>query len=221
MALYKHQVGRFMYLWTREKVPAQTTNHVVISAHGLFSLVNGMETCQSNVKLHFYCPHGTSLEDPKLELIMAGQVKASGPPVAPKSSQDYELAKYTNSDDNSTRHNTKNTETYKTIGALDTVFANKVADAKMIAGLTVASARQKRQAAFMEAGYSKWMDIITIRHRWKGLPGFFGKGPKLSSILKELDAAGYRYTDVHCSFCRAINADSPSSKPENLFDAIL
>ncbi len=44
-------------------------------------------------------------------------------------------------------------------------------------------------------------DVLTIRNRYRGFAAPLGV--RLSWVLGELDRCGYRYEQIHCSFCRS------------------
>ena len=52
------------------------------------------------------------------------------------------------------------------------------------------------------------MDVITIRNR------NIGSSPSLSELIIELQAAGYQYDVIHCSFCRGFSNGTNKGQQE-------
>ena len=88
----KTEVGRQIYVWSVNG--KKTTNTaVVISAHGMQTIINSRHTLPRNLKnIVFYAPHGTNLRDPLLENIIAGKVLPAE--ISKGDTQDYHLTKY-------------------------------------------------------------------------------------------------------------------------------
>ena len=186
MPLIQNVVGSSIYVWSK-KTGAPSEKRLVITSHGDESNINGMAAAgvPRSCKLVFYGPHGYMLRDPNLPALIAGNLVIHETVDRPQSSQDYQLQKYTNTNDTSTRHNEVG-ETYASIAGMLELFP-------MIAGMA-----QKAGENVYAANYSKQfgMDILTVRSRR------FHKDPKLSQVLQELWKSNYRYDEIHCAFCR-------------------
>lgn len=183
MALKRTAVGDVLYVWSSSSSKHAPT--AMISAHGGEAYVNGMDQAPI-VQLMYYSEHGHILTDPGIAYIVSGRC-VPAQTINSRKSQDYELSKYTNTSATSSgnsQHNTQG-ETYDSVGSLDAEF-KKLFD------------RQKGHNAVLEEIYGKGvaMDIITIRNR------NFHKDPKLSDVLKTLNKNGFKYSEIHCSFCR-------------------
>ena len=176
MPLFRHEVGKQLYVWTADK-GGKSQNAAMISAHGVQALIGGMDRVPKNIRLLFYSPHGQNLADNGLLSALSGALK---PVPASGQGQDYTLEKYQNSA--RTRHN-QGTEDYGAIAGMPELFAGFVSD--------------PRASAEQIAMFSKLkMDIITIRNRR------MMASPRLSTVLLELHAKGFSYTEIHCNFCR-------------------
>lgn len=182
MKLFRHAVGKQLYVWSSSS-SGKSRDVAVISAHGCGALVNGMDTAPKGIKLIFYCPHGYSLEDPKIETIVAG---VTPPAIGPHKVQDYWLTKYQEAESKTAR--TRPAETYKDIYELPELFAKMHAFGE----------KYDKSANYADIK----MDVVTIRNR------AFHISPRLSWVLKELWANGYKYSEVHCSFCRPTFSDA-------------
>ena len=180
--LYRHDVGDHLVVWTQSKEPGRQQDNVIISAHGISALVNGMDSAPKAPKLHFYSPHGFNLNDPSIASVAMGNAHAVTEPYL---SQDYALSKYTNTNEIEKSwfhsHHNKAKESYKTIAELDDQFA-----------------QLKINYPGLAEKFTWKFDIITLRNRPLKM------GPKLSSILKDLwsSQADYHYKNIHCALCR-------------------
>jgi hypothetical protein len=184
MALIKNEVGDLICVFSKNN-GKQSSKRVVITSHGTDSKVNGMESAPGNIKLVFYGPHGWALEDPSVANISAGNLVPLEK-VTARLSQDYQLSKYTNSEENTTDHNKVN-ESYVSIAAMEKNFEF----------LREFALKQRTPQMNWANNFSKLsMDIITVRNRR------IYKNPLLSTVLKELAKEGYCYEEVHCCFCR-------------------
>jgi hypothetical protein len=210
MALIQNEVGPTkeskLYVWSATK-GAPSNKKAVITAHGGGAWISGMGSAPS-CTLVFYSPHGHILNDPSLSAIISGSVLPCGEPVNSKASQDYSLAKYTDTT-GKIKHN-KAGETYATVGGLDDAFKQQTASANsriamnneaISAGVKVPGIdlhQVVKSATAEEARYAAGvsMDVITIRNR-----GWLSS-PKLSEVITLLWKYGYKYDEIHCNFCR-------------------
>ncbi|MDF1505169.1 putative adhesin [Roseisolibacter sp. H3M3-2] len=183
MTIRKTEVGDVLNIWS-----ASTGKHAstaVITAHGGDAYVNGMDKAP-DYTLAYYSDHGHILSDPSIMYILTGR-SIPCQTIQSRASQDYELTKYTNTSatvTGSRQHNTGG-ESYDSIRSLEQEFSKGLA-------------RQRGSGSAQEQVYlaGMKMDVITIRDRK------FYASPKLSDVLKILDKHKYRYTTLHCSFCR-------------------
>jgi hypothetical protein len=193
--LVQNAVGEKVYVWSkRTGGPSSDANgQCVISAHGAQSVINSRFPIR-NVKLIFYNPHGSSLVDPGIKSIMTGG-KLPTEVVASGTCRDYLLSKYQG------RHQGgrgPGSETYEFIGGLGDqvegqaeIWRDIYRDAFKRGDIDAL-----RQASHLLSRYNSWMDIVTIRHRPLKID------PMLSEVITALQKAGYRYTTIHCVFCR-------------------
>lgn len=202
MSLYRHPVGEKLYVWTMNSADGPSKKSALISAHGMYSCMNGMETAPLNLQLHYYSPHGYVLNDPGLDAVLTGSV-AIKESVAARKSRDYVLGKYQNSATN--RHNTMG-EDYEIILNTPERFERIAGAANVRIALpprgTTRSMgiRDRKQLERFENGDVK-MDVITVRNRR------FMAMPRFSWVIMELIRHGYRYEAIHCSFCRSFLSD--------------
>jgi hypothetical protein len=172
-------------VWSKtKKGPSPGCTECVISSHGAIPFINWPAFWIKGVTLVFYAPHGQSVKV-SLEDVITGSVKAE-PTIKSGKGQDYELSKFQGA-----KRGAKG-ETYEIIRTQDDTLAGKFTDKEMenLANLYVGHEK------YMER-YKKWMDVVTIRNR-----KFHSSNVMLSAVLKELHDNGYKYTTVHCSFCR-------------------
>lgn len=184
-------IGNSLYLHRAKAGPVTPGHHLLISAHGVFLQELGLfgRPLRTRVpawtQLHFYAPHGDSILDPTVPAILAGDFQVfetirPGSPVV-----DYRLSKYQG------RHGSVN-ETYASI--TNNLDANEaVLDA-------IQQAAAKGRAIKRGPNFAFHFDVLTIRNRW-WMKGSLGE--KLSDVLGALQGAGYRYENIHCSFCRS------------------
>jgi hypothetical protein len=208
------ELGDHIYLWTTAAngMPAPAC---VITAHG--DSVPGQSQAMKAQRflvptLHYFCEHGDSARDPGLVIVTghSGKVVESIP--ADKS-QDYALAKYTNSKPGSTKHNSAD-ESYDAIRGISSnllkpteVYAENAFNimrsrqqAQDAGAEDFAADLLERAGASLEAALAPKVtfDVITVRNRFS----FGNTEVKLSDILEQLDTHGYFYSDIYCSFCR-------------------
>ncbi|MCA9543661.1 MAG: hypothetical protein KC613_04705 [Myxococcales bacterium] len=184
-------IGDSLYLHRAKAGPITPGHHLLISAHGVFvqELAFFGRPLSTRVpawcQLHFYAPHGDSILDPTVPAILSGSYQVfetirPGSPVV-----DYRLSKYQG------RHGSVN-ETYESI--TENLRANEaVLD-------TIQQQAAKGRAIKFGPNFAFHFDVLTIRNRWWMKASV---GEKLSDVLQALATAGYRYENIHCSFCRS------------------
>ncbi len=191
-------VGDKFYLFRHDpqRPVDPATDHLLITAHGGYMNVNGplgskTFTVPGWTRLHFYAPHGSTIANPGIYDIMKGEyqvLESAGP-----GSQvtNYELSKFQG------RHGDAN-ETYESIGKDVARNADQLSYQEEI----MTSGRAKgpgRNFAFN-------FDVLTIRNR------VLRSDPTLKEALETLGRQGFRYENIHCSFCRSgMVGDSPSA----------
>ena len=171
-----------------------TEDHLLITAHGGYASKGGVfskKTKQFKVpgwcQLYFYGDHTFTLKDPKIYPIMKGEYQVKMTIPSGGMVMDYELSKYQG------KHGNKD-ETY------DSIKSNIDQNNKAVTGDDF-EYRNKQSR-----NYQYSFDVLTVRNR-------VGSGdPTLSELLKALDQGGFRYENIHCSFCRSDMSvdDSPS-----------
>lgn len=210
MQLCQNELGSKLYIWTKTAGAASPgVKECVISAHGGQTIINSRFEVKG-VTLRFYCPHGYALTDPGLEAVITQSVRHCQE-VKDGKVQDYVLSKYQG------KHN-KAGETYQKIGGLAETLekgSSDLMDATLdFLGKYAEETNEKRKAKFLEIvdrniaqleSKGRWMDIITLRNRRMRFD------LNLSEVIKKLNASGYGYTTVHCSFCRCPMFGGPGS----------
>jgi hypothetical protein len=207
--LVQNAVGEKLYVWSKSQgMPSPDAGgRCIITSHGAQSMINSTFPINNKVKLIFYCPHGSNLLDPGTENIMKGE-KQPTEVLDAGHSQDYVLSKYQKNGGG------PRTETYDTIAKL----GDRIAGLAQIWSNAMDDAAQKGdgdafwQAALLLGKHTNWMDVVTIRNR----PVKFD--PTLSEVIKVLHNAGYRYTTIHCVFCRGPQLpwkSAPEFRPPN------
>jgi hypothetical protein len=185
--LVQNAVGEKLYVWSQRhgKPTPDAKGRCIITAEGTQSIINSKFPVK-DVQLIFYAPHGSLLKDPGIRSIMAGE-KKSAEEVTSGDCQDYVLEKFR-----------KGSESYDKIRGLrddieDDTQRSRVEFKK---ALNEGDDAATWKATLSLDGLSNWMDVVTIRHR----P--LMSDPMLSEVITTLHKAGYRYTTIHCVFCR-------------------
>ncbi|MGK9237035.1 hypothetical protein KXS07_18285 [Inquilinus limosus] len=200
MPLIQNIVGDHLRVWTRT-AGRPSTQACAISAHGT-DFSPGRALRAPDVELVYYTPHGTTLTDPTLERFTAGTLRAVET-VRTAQSQDYALSKYTNSLAAGGRRHNKAGESYASVAALPETMAGKAQTARDNAAAFRSAGQESYALAYDadEALYAKGCqyDVVTIRNRaWRT-----SFNPlTLSEVITTLWNAGYRYSTIHCVFCR-------------------
>jgi hypothetical protein len=108
------EVGKYIYVWRKEGSPASAS--CLISAHGGTTLINRMKPLKRrrsgmDPDLHFYTPHGHSVNDVGMS---AFKNKTETEVLKPAACPEYMLSKYTNTGYSGNLHN-KAGENYFTV----------------------------------------------------------------------------------------------------------
>jgi len=176
-------LGEKFYLFTANGFDRET-DHLIISAHGgYWNLFGPLGSSSIPVpdwtRLHFYAAHGSTISDPEIYPLMRGDYQVSET-VSPGSRvTDYTLSKYQG------RHGNRN-ETYTSI---DRHIDRNIDHLSYIAEQAALGVSSQRNFGFR-------FHVLTVRNRW------FQFSPTLSEALATLDRGGWRYENIHCSFCR-------------------
>ncbi|MGD1927152.1 MAG: putative adhesin [Paracoccaceae bacterium] len=192
MAL-KIELGDKFYLFRHGNNPKidPAEDHLLITAHGGYADALGPLKGTGNVKvpdwcqLYYYASHGSTLSDPGLSDIMRGkyqvkEVKASGVSV-----HNYELSKFQG------KHGGGEIENYAAISKCIDYASNKAVNPKYV------SPGKMGLPASSHSNFAFKFDVLTVRNRK------FKSDPSLSDVFAALKQHGYRYENIHCSFCRS------------------
>ena len=203
-------VGGNVYVWSPAGRPPSETGRTgcVITAHGRQALVSSFyrSRLSKRVTMHFYCPNGYNLVDPDLLPIVTGRIAASDRCTSASARQDYVISKCQG------KHNPTGKETYKLIqqdlhpgflieqttshyvkekATWDRVFeSNPSAHEKQLEKM------ERDELGLLGNIREVCYDVVTLRHR-RGRADM-----TLFQLVAQLHAAGFHYTDIHCSFCR-------------------
>ena len=146
--------------------------HLLISAHGM--VMPGSFKIPGQLDVHFYGRHGAAIYDPGAYSIMKGDYQVVETFRGSDTCSNYLLTKYQTSNGD---------ETYESLQARLDQNQNVLDDM-----------RSGRNTASRNFGYD--FDVLTVRNRKKmGALQF-------STVLDTLAQGGFRYDQVHCSFCR-------------------
>jgi hypothetical protein len=189
--LVQNAVGERIYVWSRRqgKPSPEAQGRCVISSHGGQSIINSKFPVE-DVKLVFYGPHGSKIAIHDTDILC--ETKERVEVVSAGDCQDYYLSKYQGS-------GSGGAVSYEDIQGLGDEFDRqaKGADRWLISAIGGGNGDEMWRAALNAGQYSDtWKDIVTIRNRRLKFPIL------LSQVITELRAAGYRYTEFHCRFCR-------------------
>lgn len=179
----KVALGDHLYIFrSGTGLPNPAEDHLLISAHGGWSTSDGTFKVPQWTQLYFYGREGASIKDPGVYNVMKGEwqvVEAAG---AGTLVRDYQLSKYQG------RHGNEK-ETYDSIGS--SIDRNSEAMQRMAQGDKYVKDRN--------FGYN--FDVLTVRNRNPYNP-FATTGSSLKKVLQTLSDNGYKYENIHCSFCR-------------------
>jgi hypothetical protein len=198
---FSGDVGKHIYVWNANGQKPADGRCAVISAHGLQAKINGAYPAPK-MALYFYAPHGYVLQDPGLVRVNDGRTNCYEEIDPGEAQQDYELSKYQG-------YHSKANETYGYIqkdmqapNLRAQIEKEPIADFKWIKDegeRTALIAKRQQEKAAKIAGVKEFnMDVITIRHR----RGWHSGTVTLFQILNFLYGQGYKYSGIHCSFCR-------------------
>lgn len=184
-------VGKYIYLHRPDRPFNAAEFHLLISAHGM--VAPGEFTVPDWTNLHYYGKHGAAIYDPGFRNMIEGKYQVLESSMAGDQSHDYLLSKYQG------RHGAEK-ETYAALQHAvrsNTTFLEGVHE--LMASQDERKTRMVRRA-FDSRHFAFHFDVLTIRNRYKGWTAPLGV--KLSWVLSELYKSGYRYEQIHCSFCR-------------------
>lgn len=212
-------VGSNVYVWGPKGSRPKGDRACVITAHGtdIDALINSPSDLPK-VPLYFYCPHGRALEDTTAQGVMRGTMRYYEKYESGHAKQDYVLTKAQGS------HSEKSKENYadlqqgwhphaaRAAAEAEFAFALQEEDRKRFGAhkavyekqpdlyeKNVQGARKAMNEKLQQAGGDIVMDVVTIRDR---------KYPHLQrtmtlfGVIKLLESKGFRYSAVHCFFCR-------------------
>jgi len=176
-------IGRHLYLFTA-KVP---TDECLISAHGGGLSGNVMFSVPSGVSVHFYVPHGFTLQDPGIALAAARR-QPTETVVGPGQCHDYELSKFQG------RHG-NNAETYESISTrVERESADLLKYRRRVAD---ASSDVMRQGAQVQLDSVHPFHAVTIRSIDAG---WETPGPGAAWIHLDADLVAGETTSQLCRF---------------------
>jgi hypothetical protein len=181
-------MGRDIYLHRPDKAFNAEEFHLLISAHGAVLADNIIVPDWAN--LHFYGRHGAAIVDPGFSEIIEGKYKVIESIAGGERCSNYLLSKYQG------RHGSR-TETYASLQR-EVQRNSAFLDEAVRAMADVDQRKSKGHRRVLNThNFNFHFDVLTIRNRWNT---FFGIS--LNTVLQQLGANGYRYEQIHCSFCR-------------------
>jgi hypothetical protein len=200
------EVGANIYVWSEGGRKPTGQRACVITAHGmnLPADINSRYPTP-NVTLYFYAPHGRQLSDAGAAGVLRGTAKYYEKFGPTNCSQDYSLTKAQG------YHSAKAKEHYSDFqmnyhpdpakaGArqLRDVLLQGVNKKSKLADVMAQGIERDYQTAI--ANFKDLiMDVVSIRNRqWPHLQ----KEQTLFGVIAQLERAGFKYSDVHCYFCR-------------------
>ena len=199
----KIAIGKMFYLFRSRDGKITAEDHLLITSHGGYLPTTSYFTIPNWTFLHFYGPHQYALIDPTIANIIDGKyrvLETNGPGSRVKN---YELSKFQGE-----KHGSKN-ETYTTI-------ERDIDGNEMKLNIIQMNASKGRKTSNFTAGnFAFHFDVLTVRNRWFTLGGL--NPPSLSTALNSLGKVGYRYENIHCSFCRVspFASDKMTKSAEN------
>ena len=181
-------VGSTIYLHRSDRAFDPETTHLMITAHG--AAMPGNFRVPKWAALHFYGRHGAAIEDPGFRDILDGKYQVIETANPDDVCHNYLLSKYQG------RHGNVR-ETYEALQhavQMNSEFLDGIHE--MVARRDDRINRVVNRS-MGSRGFGYHFDFLTIRNRWH-----HKLGVQLSTVLSQLDRAGYRYENIHCSFCR-------------------
>jgi hypothetical protein len=204
------EVGHSIYVWSRGGAKPSGKRGCVITSHGL-----DMESTEiikaahpvPQVELYFYAPHGFGLPDNSAEGVMTRKTKWYERVQPGMAKHDYWLTKAQGSHsavgDHETYghiqkgfHPTGRRERAKAGYMIEMESAMKMKTPETRIGMARAAqdAYKNQLAILMDVQ----LDVVTIRNR----RGIFHGQVTLFSAIQLLEKHGFKYSEVHCNFCR-------------------
>lgn len=163
------------------------TDHLLISAHGGFMNLKGplgssSFAVPSWTQLHFYAPHGSTIANPGIYDLMKGEYEVLETFAAGDTVTNYELSKFQG------KHGDED-ETYESI------TGNVKRNREQVSWLSEQMTSGKAHGPGRNFAFN--FDVLTVRNR------VLRSSPTLKDALSELGKHGFRYENIHCSFCRS------------------
>lgn len=181
-------IGSDIYLHRPDRPFNAEEFHLLISAHG--AAIGTRFDVPDWANLHFYGRHGAAVIDPGFREIIRGDYQVMESATGGVQCSNYLLSKYQG------RHGNAR-ETYESLQRevqSNTLFLEQAHQA-------MALGDERRGRPFRRVlnshNFNFHFDVLTVRNRWNIILGI-----TLSSVLQQLEANGYRYEQIHCSFCR-------------------
>jgi hypothetical protein len=209
LVYYPNEVGWNLYLWSRQ-MGRPSNARCAISAHGAASLINNdkeRRKLPAGARVVFYGPHGYTLQNPTLYKVVTELQPSYETVAARELGQDYDLGKSQDAHQSAAgkMESKRGTgESYKFLG-------DQMHDMRSYMGeqLRTAGAEFRAQVAAQHDNYDRriGMDVATVRSR-KVFAAI-----TLFQVINKLWAAGYRYEEVHCVFCRGAGEHPESWNP--------
>jgi hypothetical protein len=195
-------VGWSIYVWSGIK-KHRTRDICLISAHGgtASKLDTKARAKLPPVKVVFYGPHGSTLQNPQPYRVATGLQNAYEVCDASELTHDYDLGKSqgTHQSASGVVESSRNTgESYAYLGRDIHDYANY---------MTAAFNGRPPRELSDTFGREIKMDFVTIRHR-----SIF-RAITLIEVIQKVCDAGFRYKQFHCIFCRGEGDKPPSYNP--------
>lgn len=211
------EVGKHIYVWSVPGAKPNRDRECVITSHGT-DIVGEITSPHPapQVPLYFYAPHGYALSDASAVGVMRKNTKYCER-VAPNAAvHDYVLTKAQGS------HSEKNKETYAHLQRdFHKPFATRKEEATrdaLLEDVDMSKPWAHKTVATIQADFQRnlqavtdvVLDVVTIRHRkWPHLQVTM----TLFGVIEALESAGFKYSAVHCNFCRG--AQGPHQVKDN------
>lgn len=196
------KVGAHHYVWSKPGPKPNRDRACVISSHG--TDINGVPSTRfpkPNVPLYFYGPHGHALDDQTVMGMMRGQTNYFEMWNAGEATYDYILSKAQG------YHTGGSKETYSRIqydwhpeparADQRAIFQKHFGDKKP--GGFVYEGAKKDLEVMLAQLTDIVVDVVTIRHR---KAAFLQSDITLWQTVDALEKNGFKYSAVHCNFCR-------------------
>lgn len=181
-------IGSYIYLHRPNRPFNADEFHLLISAHGV--VAGSTFRVPDWANLHFYGKHGAALSDPGFREIIEGKYQVFESKMGGETCPDYFVSKYQG------RHGNRR-ETYE---KLQEAVQSNSDWLDTVQRLAAAGNARAVKSTLNRQNFAFYFDVLTIRNRYHGITA--PMGVKLSWVLAELANHGYRYNQIHCSFCR-------------------